>query len=48
MTGKEAYEVELKARPNYETGSPRPTWDKLSEIAKYSWNKNPTPRFIKD
>ncbi|WP_315792300.1 MULTISPECIES: hypothetical protein [unclassified Bradyrhizobium] len=44
--GQLAYEAELLIWPNYPDGAPRKTWDRLSEIAKGSWEKNPTPRKV--
>ena len=45
MTGQQAYEAELAARPNYEDGAARKPWDDLPDYAKASWDKNPTSRF---
>jgi hypothetical protein len=44
MTGQQAYERDVAAHPTYPDGSPRPTWENLREIAKRSWNKDPTDR----
>jgi hypothetical protein len=44
MTGREAYETELKVFPNYEDGKPRKAWDQLPDYAKASWDRDPTPR----
>lgn len=43
--GQIAYEAELKARPTYDDGSPRRTWEQLGPIAQWSWERNPTPRW---
>lgn len=43
--GQLAYESELKFVPEYKPGLPRPAWEHLSEHAKSSWEKNPTPRW---
>lgn len=43
--GRTAYEADVRARPTYDDGSPRPTWDQLCEVAKWSWERNPTPRW---
>jgi hypothetical protein len=43
--GQLAYETELRARPRYDDGGQRKTWDQLPEIAKWSWERNPTPRW---
>lgn len=37
--GQEAYEASLATSPAYHDGTPRPTWEKLSEIAKWSWGR---------
>ncbi len=44
MTGQQAYEEDVRRHPNHHDGTPRPDWDKLLDIAKWSWNRNPTPR----
>ena len=44
MTGKEAYEEDVRRSPLYHDGSPRKVWDQLSEAVQWSWNRNPTPR----
>lgn len=47
--GQIAYELELEAVPLYGPGCPRrPSWERLSEIAKRSWEKDPTPRWRKE
>ena len=38
-SGQIAYEADLKNRPYYDGGKPRDTWEKLSEIAKWSWQR---------
>lgn len=43
--GQLAYECELLAKPLYDDGSPRKPWSALCDIAKWSWEKNPTPRW---
>lgn len=45
--GQLAYEKELLTCPNYHDGMPRRAWGKLPDYAKWSWEKNPTPREIK-
>lgn len=45
MTGQQAYEQDLAARPRYHDGTPRRTWAQLDDIARWSWERNPTPRF---
>lgn len=48
MTGKEAYDLDVEARPLYHDGTPRKSWDQLSDVARWSWNRNPTPRWAKE
>jgi hypothetical protein len=43
--GQSAYEQELRARPTYHDGTPRKRWDQLDDIARSSWERNPTPRW---
>lgn len=43
MTGQQAYEADLITRPTYHDGRPRRQWSELSEVAQWSWNKNPYP-----
>ena len=48
--GRIAYERYLEQQPTYNkadhgTDGPRPTWFELSEIARWSWEQNPTDRF---
>ncbi len=45
--GQIAYETELLARPSYDDGSPRNTWDQLDDLTRSTWEKNPTPRWEK-
>jgi hypothetical protein len=44
MTPQEAYESDLKITPTYHDGTARPSWERLSAIARWSWERNPTPR----
>lgn len=44
MTGREAYEEDVRRKPLYDDGTPRPDWDALYELAQWSWNKSPWPR----
>lgn len=44
MSGQAAYETDLATQPRYHDGRPRPSWDKLSEDARWSWERNPTSR----
>jgi hypothetical protein len=41
-TGREDYERDLAATPNYHDGTQRPSWDQLSDLAKWSWER---PKF---
>jgi hypothetical protein len=41
MTAQEAYEEDVRRHPLYHDGTPRKSWD---EVARQSWEKNPTPR----
>ena len=43
MTGKQAYEEDVRRKPNYHDGSPRKRWDQLAPEVQNTWNKNPTP-----
>lgn len=42
--GQVAYEIDLTRKPTYHDGQPRKTWAQLDEHARWSWNRNPTPR----
>lgn len=46
LTAAQAYELDRLARPFYPCGNPRPPWSQLSDLAKSSWEKNPTPRWM--
>lgn len=39
--GRQAYEEDLRKFPVYHNGEPRPSWEKLSDIAKRSWERTP-------
>jgi hypothetical protein len=41
--GQRAYEQDVKERPTYHDGTPRPGWDYLASWAKWSWEKSPHP-----
>ena len=43
-TPREAYEEDCRRQPLYHDGGVRPSWERLSDVAKWSWVKNPTPR----
>lgn len=42
--GQQAYERDLARRPRYHDGTPRVSWERLSDIARWSWERNPTDR----
>jgi hypothetical protein len=42
--GQVAYETECAACPTYHDGSPRRAWHELDNIARASWETDPTPR----
>lgn len=44
MTACEAYTEDCRRKPYYHTGQRRPKWDDLPDFAKWSWQRNPTPR----
>lgn len=44
--GQLAYERDLAAQPNYQDGKKRPGWDRLGDVAKDSWERNPTDRIL--
>lgn len=46
--GEVAYSTELLAKPNYHDGTKRHQWHELSDIARWSWERNPTPRWTID
>lgn len=39
--GRAAYESDVAARPTYQDGTPRKTWDQLDNVARYSWEREP-------
>lgn len=39
LIGRAAYEASLKARPTYADGTPRPSWEQLSEVVQWSWTR---------
>lgn len=39
LRGREAYEADLRLAPNYHGGAPRPTWEQLSKVARWSWER---------
>lgn len=42
--GRLAYEADLVSCPIHEDGTQRPAWDGLSDVARWSWERNPEPR----
>jgi hypothetical protein len=42
--GQVAYETECVACPTYYDGSPRRSWADLDNVARASWEADPTPR----
>jgi hypothetical protein len=42
--GQRAYERDLARQPSYHDGKPRPAWSDLWDVAKWSWDRNPTDR----
>jgi len=42
--GQIAYQEDCLLKPAYHDGIIRPVWEKLSDVVKQSWEKNPTPR----
>lgn len=43
--GQRVYEHELLAKPLYDDGTPRKPWAALSDVARWSWERNPSPRW---
>lgn len=42
--GRIAYEEDVRRRPTYDNGNSRAAWNALPDYAKWSWEKNATPR----
>jgi hypothetical protein len=42
--GQIAYEKDVELEPRYSDGATRKSWDQLCELARFSWEKNPTVR----
>ncbi len=40
--GQLDYERDVQQKPLYHTGQPRKTWDELSEITRWSWERRST------
>jgi len=46
--GQIAYEADVARKPRYHDGSSRAPWEKLSEIARWSWERKPAAPAIFD
>ena len=46
--GERVYNEDLKAKPTYDDGTPRKPWNELSNAVKQGWEKNPTPKHVKE
>ena len=46
--GQIAYEADVARKPRYHDGSSRAPWEKLSEIARWSWERNPAAPVISE
>jgi hypothetical protein len=42
--GELAYIEDVRRRPTYDKGAPRPTWTALDAVTQWSWEREPTPR----
>lgn len=42
--GQLAYEADCRATPRYHDGAVRKDWQDLCEVARWSWERNPTQR----
>jgi len=42
--GHAAYLEDCARKPTYETGEPRRSWESLEDWARWSWEREPTPR----
>ena len=42
--GQLAYEADVRGEPFYHDGTARPGWNLLSDLARWSWDRNPTAR----
>jgi len=40
-----AYEADVREMPTYHDGAPRVPWERLCAIARWSWERNPSPRW---
>lgn len=43
LRGRAQYEASVAARPNYEDGGPRPSWEALPDYARWSWEREARP-----
>ncbi|WDL96918.1 hypothetical protein [Alicyclobacillus sp. ALC3] len=39
--GQRDYEADLKRKPTYHDGTPRPQWSELDLVARWSWERGP-------
>lgn len=39
LSGRAQYEASVAANPFYHDGAPRPTWDQLSDVIRWSWER---------
>lgn len=46
--GQAAYEEDCARRPTYPDGAVRRTWCQLSDVVRWSWERQPTPREYED
>jgi hypothetical protein len=42
--GQIVYDADCERQPLYHDGTTRRTWHDLSEVERWSWERNPTPR----
>lgn len=42
--GQLAYEEDCRRCPHHHDGSPRRAWSEIGDVARWSWERNPTPR----
>lgn len=45
--GQLAYEEDCRRCPTYHDGAPRRGWDKIGDVARWSWERDPRPREFK-
>ena len=42
--GQVAYDLDCQRCPFYAHGDKRASWSELTDVARWSWERNPTPR----